>query len=142
MSDKKLNNTNYTIKVKSWLKANINSDTTKAQATQWELHFCTDTKELYIFDWTENVKVTSNSFETLYQNIKWYDGVAPTVDWDGRIATKWYDLWGGESITFTFAYNADWTVDTVTLSWDVPAWVKTVKKFNYTADWYVYPTYT
>lgn len=74
MSDKKLNNSNYTIKVKSWLKAKINSNTTKAQATQWELHFCTDTKELYIFDWTENVKVTKVNFSEDWNDIYYLDG--------------------------------------------------------------------
>jgi len=54
---KKLNNLDMSIKPKTGLKANINSVTTKARATLGEFHYCTDTKELFIFNGTENVLV-------------------------------------------------------------------------------------
>lgn len=56
---KKLTNHNLIIKLKSGLKANINNTTTKNLATESELHYCTDTKELFIFNGTENVLIAT-----------------------------------------------------------------------------------
>lgn len=56
---KKLTNHNLIIKLKSGLKADINTKVTKNRATESELHYCTDTKELFIFNGTENVYVAS-----------------------------------------------------------------------------------
>ena len=52
---KKLNNNSVIIKIKSGLKAVINATATKALASLGEFHYCTDTKELFIFNGTENV---------------------------------------------------------------------------------------
>jgi hypothetical protein len=54
---KKLNNNDFQIKLKSGLKANINVTATKNLAVNGELHYCTDTSELFLFNGTENVEV-------------------------------------------------------------------------------------
>ena len=54
---KKLNNNSVIIKIKSGLKAAINATATKALASLGEFHYCKDTKELFIFNDTENVQV-------------------------------------------------------------------------------------
>jgi len=54
---KKLNNNSVIIKIKSGLKAVINATATKALASLGEFHYCKDTKELFIFNDTENVLV-------------------------------------------------------------------------------------
>ena len=54
---KRLNNLVYRIILKSGLKTNINTTTTKALAKQGEFHYATDTDELFINNGTENVQV-------------------------------------------------------------------------------------
>lgn len=56
---KKLTNHDVIIKLKSGLKSDINTNVTKALATESELHYCTDTKELFIFNGTENVYIAT-----------------------------------------------------------------------------------
>ena len=53
MSD--LNNRPMSLKLKQGLFADINTTATKNTAVLGELHYCTDTGELYIFNGTENV---------------------------------------------------------------------------------------
>ena len=50
----KLNKNNLQIKLKQGVVANINADATKYLATEGEPHYATDTKDLYIFDGTNN----------------------------------------------------------------------------------------
>lgn len=52
-----LNKQNFRIKLKQGLEANINTDATKYQAVTGEPHYTTDTKQLYIFDGTENLRI-------------------------------------------------------------------------------------
>jgi hypothetical protein len=59
---KKLNNNNLQIKPKSGLKANINATATKNLAVDGELHYCTDTSELFLFNGTENVLVNRSTY--------------------------------------------------------------------------------
>lgn len=56
---KKLTNHNLIIKLKSGLKVNVNTTATKNLAMESELHYCTDTKELFIFNGTENVLIAT-----------------------------------------------------------------------------------
>ena len=53
----KLNKTDFQLKFKQGLVANINTAITKNFAVEGEPHYATDTKALYVFDGTENVKV-------------------------------------------------------------------------------------
>jgi len=55
------------VKVKQGLKANINTTATKNSAVTGELHYCTDTKELYIFDGANNILV-SGGFTGTFTN--------------------------------------------------------------------------
>lgn len=52
-----MGHTHNIIKLKQGLAADINSDATKTKATLGEPHYATDTKQLYIFDGTDNVVV-------------------------------------------------------------------------------------
>jgi hypothetical protein len=54
---KKLSNNNMILKLKSGLKAAINTAATKTLATLSEFHYCTDTKEVFIYNGTENVQI-------------------------------------------------------------------------------------
>jgi len=54
---KLLNNIVYRIVLKLGLKANINSVRTKGLAKKSELHFTSDTNELFINNGTENVQI-------------------------------------------------------------------------------------
>jgi len=54
---KKLNNVDFQLKPKSWLKANLNTTATRNLAIDGELHYTTDTKELFINNGTENVQI-------------------------------------------------------------------------------------
>lgn len=56
---KSLNNHPVIIRPKTGLKANINAAATKALATEGELHWASDTAELFVFNGTENVRVPS-----------------------------------------------------------------------------------
>lgn len=51
----KLNKTNFQIRFKRGLAANVNTDATKYLAVEGEPHWTTDTKQLYIFDGTQNL---------------------------------------------------------------------------------------
>ena len=68
MSLRKLGGTDYILQVKSGLKTDINTTATKNKAVEGELHYCTDTDELFIFNGTENVQigVLDAASETLY----------------------------------------------------------------------------
>lgn len=46
------------IQLKRGLAADINSDATKLRAVEGELHYCTDTKQLWVFDATNNYPLT------------------------------------------------------------------------------------
>jgi hypothetical protein len=53
-----LNSQDYHIQIKSGLQANILATATIYQAITGELHYATDTKQLYIFDGTTMVRVS------------------------------------------------------------------------------------
>jgi hypothetical protein len=74
---KLLNNQKLQIKIKQGLKANVNSHTTKALALVGELHYCTDTDELFIFNGTENVYLCGGGFNGTFVN---GDGDTVTVE--------------------------------------------------------------
>ena len=57
MTQRKLGGTDYQLALKKGLAANINATATKALAVEGEPHYTTDTKQLYIFDGTENKEV-------------------------------------------------------------------------------------
>lgn len=52
-----LNSQDYSIQLKKGLFANINTTVTKNLAVNGELHWATDTEELYIFNGTTNIKI-------------------------------------------------------------------------------------
>jgi len=60
-----LHSQDYIIKLKQGLAASINATATKNSAVQGEPHYTTDTKELYIFDGTNNEQPSFNSLKLL-----------------------------------------------------------------------------
>lgn len=52
-----LNNIVIRLRLRRGLAANINTATTKATAISGELHFTTDTKQIFIYNDTENVEI-------------------------------------------------------------------------------------
>ena len=54
------------IKFKQGLEAKINADATKNQAVEGEPHYCTDSKDLYIFDGTENIFIGGDTPDSKY----------------------------------------------------------------------------
>lgn len=59
-----LHSKDFQLKLKQGVVANINTDATKGVAVTGEPHYTTDTKDLYIFDGTTNVKVGSSVLDT------------------------------------------------------------------------------
>lgn len=77
---KKLNNQDLIIKFKNGLKAAINTVATKALASLGEIHYCNDTKEVFIYNGTENVQIpTLTSASSLPFTGTFINGDAATV---------------------------------------------------------------
>lgn len=57
----KLNKSNFSLQFKKGLASNINSTATKELAIEGEPHYATDTKDLYIFDGTENKLIAGDT---------------------------------------------------------------------------------
>ncbi len=62
----KLQKTNFQLQFKSGLEADINTDATKYLALEGEPHYVTDSKDLYIFDGTENIFIGGETLDSRY----------------------------------------------------------------------------
>ena len=64
----KLNKTNFQLKLKSGLSANINTAVTKALAVEGEPHWTTDTDTLYIFNGSNNTRVHGLDLVVMFED--------------------------------------------------------------------------
>lgn len=86
MSD--LFNREIQLKLKQGLATSINTAVTKRRATTGEPHYATDTKELYIFDGTDNISINNHTASL--------SAVGPTDDLDVlAVNTVFIDASGG-----------------------------------------------
>lgn len=64
-----LHDTDYVIKFKTGLAANINTTATKNMAVEGEPHYATDTDTLYIYDGTVNSVANQAAFDSRYARL-------------------------------------------------------------------------